>query len=374
MNNTKAKIAFLTFHNALNYGAILQSYALQVKLNELGYKNLIINYSNRYIDSQYPTIFRLFLSFKFIKLFKLLFSLFFFPQRYKRIQKRNAKLIKFIKKNLKLTDKVSGKKLFIKINQFNTVIIGSDQVWNFELTNYDLNYLLNINFNQSIRRISYASSFGNNDYIKKFKAIYFKYLSNFNALSLREESSCNLLQSELGINSTHVIDPTLLLDKNDYEKLIINFKRTINLPEKFILIYLVAEPDLLIQRAINLSKKLNIPIITISLLKKYPEIFYIPDCGIEEFLLIISKAYIIFSTSYHGIMFSLIFNKHFLYELSNNNSNTNIRIIDAAEQFSFSAQQILKNTDPNFEIDWERINALIRQRKQYSVDFLTKNI
>lgn len=189
------KIAILTFHNACNYGAFLQAKAL---LEFIGAKDnveaYIIDYKNKNIIEDYSI--------------KSIFSL---KQNLRTTFLKMLRIIDILKRN-KIFEQYQKETFnMIKIDEINNlkidkVIVGSDQVWNFELTDYDMNYFLP--FVKSECRVSYSASAGSIKEDDETKKIYEKYLNEFNAISVREKELANLINTlEINKKAITCLDP-----------------------------------------------------------------------------------------------------------------------------------------------------------------------
>lgn len=293
----KKNIGILTFHNAENYGAVLQAYALKNYLqkkesfsnvNIIDYKNPLVEFSYKYFNS---------LSF------------------YK--SKGIRKFISFSLQLIHLPNKIKKKKIFRKFNteyletknsffnEYDIIIYGSDQIWNPIITNNDLVY-----FGKSFngKKISYAASDGGELDITDD---IFTYLSDFSKISCREKSLADKLLLKFS-NISIVSDPVFLLSKDDW---INNFSKK-PLINNYILIYKIAENFDLEDEAIKFAKKFNKTIIQIVYSKSIKKIFsfnqkYISAITPNEFVGYFAFADYIFTTSFHGTAFSIILEKDF---------------------------------------------------------------
>lgn len=210
----KMKIGILTFHSQLNYGGVLQCWALQTALEKMGHQVVIIDRwldpNNWYLNRGYPD------SFWKLKKKTILRSLLGLgdDRFFKRIQSTRL----FIAEKLHLTSyhfyewSEAPKDLGVDI-----VVVGSDQVWN--LSWCEARFYLLENAPPQLRRISYAASIGLPELPSELISVFQTSLANFEVISCREKEACDICK-RLGFEATHVVDPTLLLDKNDWLKLV----------------------------------------------------------------------------------------------------------------------------------------------------------
>lgn len=353
------KVCTLTHHTVPNYGAILQAYALQKILDKLEINNEILNYRSERVERAY---YRSFFKCKGIKE-KIKFFL------YYKSRKKYKKFDQFVNKNLKLSN-IYLKEDLEKANKYYDLFIsGSDQVWNLRIHQGDTTYMLDF-VNDDEKKSSYAASFGYEFIPENFLDISKKLISRYKYLLVREKSGERIIKDmHISKKVKIVSDPTILLEKDDYSKFVNNDKE-----EEYILFYDLLGSIKLKQFTKRLAeeKKMVIKCINTSYKKEkdMENLFY---AGPHEFLNLIAKAKYVVTSSYHGIIFSLIFNKCFFYGLNDKVLNNNSRIIDLAEYIGFSSQNV-DQTDINFNINYEKINEKIEKFRNYSIDILKQMI
>ena len=351
------KIGILTFHNAENYGAVLQAYALKTYLQQ--YKSFsffdIIDYKSPLIE----------LSYKYINSWS----------SYK--SKGLKKIISFLLQLFYLPNKIEKKKIFKKFdtdwlksvdndfNEYNSIIYGSDQIWNPTLTDDDLIYF---GKNYNGKKISYAASDGGElDLTDKIVT----YLKEFYRISCREKSLSDKLMKKLNSVST-VCDPVFLLSKEDW---INKFAHKPSI-DNYVLIYKISENLDLDKEAVKFAKKNNKKVVQIVYSKSIKKIFcfnqkIVSAISPNEFVGYFAYADFIFTTSFHGTAFSIILEKDF-YTLSFNKRSE--RITDLLKEVGLENRFV--NTTPEYdEIESHKICYLeVSDRKdQYvnkSMDFL----
>ena len=192
----------------------------------------------------------------------------------------------------------------INENEYDILMVNSDQTWNkYDEHFYDYGFL-KFAENWNIPRFAYAASYG--DYWilnKKDKKIVKKLLKKFIGISVREKSAVEILQKNFGVKSIHVLDPTLLLDSKDYLELIRDYKSNININENYIFSYIVGRTQPIYNIVNKIGAKLNDNVRFLLLNNK---------TSIENFIYLISNCKAVISNSYHGTIFSIIFNKPFI--------------------------------------------------------------
>ena len=276
------KTGTITFHWANNYGAVLQSYALQQFLVKSGYDTEIINY----IPLR-------------VKLIQIITDI--KNGKSGELEKRRN-IEKFRKRELLLSKKKysSNRSLFKCVDNYSAVICGSDQIWNPSFTlgaegKPTLSYFLNF-VNNGAKKIGYAVSFGTEKLPDKMKNIVYPEIESFSAIGVREQSAKNIL-SEVYKDAEIVLDPTLLLERDAYERLLV--EKTFNSQKVFC--YILHNNQKIANEICEYVKSF------------YKEEYNSQSCkpafGIYEWLYNIKNSEIVVTNSFHGVVFSVIFHK-----------------------------------------------------------------
>lgn len=335
------KIAIITFHNAINYGAILQSFALQSFLNEK-YDCEVLDYQCDKIVNNY----KYFYNIKSLK--NIITSIIKFPFAFLK----NKRFKKFIKKNIKM----SSKKYYS--NNVNTAddiydcfITGSDQVWNLNITNNDMAYFLNFT---SKKKLSYAASNGKKEMSEEDFSIVKKYLKEFNYLSVREMDLQNDLSKKMNKNIDKVLDPVFLLEKKQWSKLL----PAKGISQKYILIYILHEESIY-EIASKMSKILNMQIICIQNNYKRPiKAKYKIGVGINEFLRLINDAEYVITDSFHGTALSIVFRKNLRIVMKTTNIAANTRLQSLIDEFDLNDNVVSLDSSNNQLIASTKYNEI----------------
>lgn len=282
------KIGILTHPLEVNYGGILQAYALSTVLKEMGHKVEVLN--RKYDKPLYKRL-----------LIQLLTTFGF--ARY-----NNPKYIhlrKFVSDNINYSRSFYNSLQLhkhVKQHGFNAVIVGSDQVWRSDYAmSFGFDYFLDF-VPTGISRISYAASFGLSDWLytpeqtKRIKEL----LNTFKATSVRETSGKLLCVDNLNINPKVVLDPTLLLTAEHYSK--ISSPRQLSAP--YIFVYWLGTDEEK-QKALSKFTLSEYKLVDISLRGESPLM------PVEDWLSYIKYAEHVVTDSFHGCVFSIIFEKPF---------------------------------------------------------------
>lgn len=362
------KVGVITFHNAMNYGATLQTYALQKALTKLGTEAAVINYHTEPIDVLYLPARADTLGKKLMFAFSPDFRRKIREQKYK-YQRYHAFLNKYIKIEGNYTQYSELEKT---PPLYDAYITGSDQVWNVEHTGgFDGAYLLD--FVKKGRRISYAASIGS-DYIPfQYKSQFEKSLEKFDAISVREQEGVKAVSQVCSKKAEIVLDPTLLLQREDYNEILVEKKR----PYKYILVYMMETNKSMISLVNSISSTMGLPIIQrrqVSFFNNEADSFYTDTPG--EFIGEILNAEYVITNSFHGTVFSIMYEKPFISML---HSSTGSRVTDLLESLGLDEHIIRTASDfktmSQFEIkDKAALRERIDKLAGKSMDFLKKSL
>ena len=366
------KIGIITFHAAHNYGSVLQAFATQYEVDKLAdCQSEIINYRLK-TQKEFYSLFHFKLGFKtFVRDIVLL-------PFHKDRKKRYDKFEKFIKENYRLTSEEYNNNDDINSirDKFDICITGSDQTWNINVpeimaTDRD-NFLPYLLAGFKAKKISYASCIGNmtkSDLIK-----YAKYFEDYKYLSTREKVSAGLLHEVTNLNVRDVLDPTLLLNKDEWTQFFDSTRRIDNDYLLFYSVYGHSKSKEWIKYIIPFAKKNNLKVVCITpffpVLSK--EVINIIDAGPFDFLNYFYNAKIILTDSFHGTAFSINFRKPF-YTLGNKYWKEDIRKKDLLIKFNLEnriindqSELLNKNCD-NIIYDEKLINNEILMSKKFLI-------
>jgi hypothetical protein len=373
----KLNIAILTQPLKNNYGGIIQNYALQKVLSNMGHQTVTINRKSG--DSR-PKIKIL------VSLFKALFLKYILKQKkpthldYNKIAEHNYI---FLSKYINLSPVIESTSIlaeYFNIENFNAVVVGSDQVWrpvySPNIFNYFLDFLQNT---PSIKKVAYAASFGTEEweYTTEQSNVCSKLIQQFDGVAVREVSGIKLCSENLNRNdAVSVLDPTLLLNAEDYSVLIGQPKKKIGL---FTYVLDVSvEKNKFIS---NCSLDLNLEIhtnqakykITSSEGKKMED-YVIPP--IEGWLQGFRDAEFVITDSFHGTVFSILNQKPFFAIINKGRGAS--RFESLLSQLGLGDRLIydVNNVDisqVNKSIDYLKVNQKLELMRNESFYFLKNN-
>lgn len=354
----KDKIATITFHRALNCGAVLQTYALQKYINKLKKDSEVIDYRCKKIENSY----RLFQKTMGIK--STISLILYLPIRLVKKHKFN----KFKREYLKVSKKCSSDNELKMISQeYKSIIVGSDQVWNLEITGQDMAYFLD--FCNDDKRIAYAASVGNYTSFVEKQELYKKDLSNFKGISVREKTVSDQLSNSLGREIHTVVDPVFLLNKEEWESMI--QKKTEKSP--YVFAYCLHEKKVY-EETKRIADNKHIPIVCVPSNLRCPiKGKIIRTMGPIEFLSRIKNAEYVVTDSFHAVAFSIIFNKKFIPVLKSEYKELNERIISLIDLCGLNA--LFSQKEYFYEqFDYSDVNRRLKVEIDKSKLFLQKYI
>ncbi|MBP3308783.1 MAG: polysaccharide pyruvyl transferase family protein [Clostridia bacterium] len=355
------RIGIITFHRALNYGALLQAYALREALKACGAETSVIDYRNPIIENMYsyPSLFQR----KGLKS-KMKYIL------QGGAEKRRRSKFEFFRKqflNLGDNDYYTGEDISKSLEHFDKFITGSDQVWNYDAHNFDKNYLLSF-VGDKKKKFSYAASFGVSQLPEKYMEDYKAHLSDFSACSVREEQGLDIL-NELGITSGRVdVDPTMLLTKNDW---ISNFKIS-EKSGKYIFVYYFELTNTMKEYIERLATNTGCSVVLVGNPIKSPlkcKCKFLRTADPVEFISALANSTYVVTNSFHGTALSIILNKTFYVELLKKQSKVNSRIENILKLFSLE-DRIISDSLNDFQINWEEVNDKMAKMRKISLAYL----
>lgn len=331
-----ARIGIITYHRAYSYGARLQAYATATYLNSIGHLAEVIDYSD-IGEGPRPGI-----SLKSAKTFiKTIVS---YICSIPNEDKRRDRFRYFLENYIPLSSHryFFNENLESLENNYDFIITGSDQVWCPQINLGDLNFLLTF-VKDKKKKLSYAGSFGVSHLEEEDFLRYKNCLSTFNHITVREEEAQDLVFQMLGFKPEIVLDPTFLLPVEHWNKIAVNpLKRK----DKYILCFKILSVNPVYYDLIEkLNKETGYKVIHIDTSYRYKHVKgkLFSTAGPLEFLGLIRDAEIIVTNSFHGTVFSILFNKSFYTVLNDNGKNS--RLTTLAGKFGLLNRLISTSND-----------------------------
>ncbi len=300
------RIGILTFHEADSYGAVLQAYALQTVLERLGAESELVTFRKDPAkvgkNPSNPMI-----------------------RHLLDESKKRAQIFCSFREDYLHLSRPFSKDEYARVNaMYDRFLAGSDQIWNFSISAVDERYFLP--FASANKRYSYAASFGGMQIPEKMKPWCAKQLAGFAGLSVREERGRALIKELTNRDALVCPDPTLLLTREDWERIAVPPRE-----RPYALLFLLQYNKEFADAAESWAKERNMAlrVVTAAFM---PRFGFEPWSGIgpAEWLGLISGASAVFTNSFHGAAFSLLFRKPLCVgllegELQNRNGRLTIR-------------------------------------------------
>lgn len=360
-------VGILTFHKAINYGAVLQAHALRTAVESLDRSCSVLHYAGEKMEKESRALYFP----RHTSLVDRLLYIYRLPMRTATVRKFN----RFLKEHLHLSHtKVIGQSGLESLSDdYHALIAGSDQVFNYTGTGEDFHYYLEF-ARQGVKRIAYAPSFGLTEIDEAHRERVKAALERFDALSVREETGANLVEDLLGQRPVQVCDPTFLLKKEQWEQLCISPKRK----KPYVLVYSFGSRHLE-KVARELAAPIGAQVVNIN--RSLPLCFdgkgirnaYAP--GPREFLGLIREAEMVVTNSFHGMALSILLEKEF-YTFTNHYANsaaTNNRFDTLANRLGLTDR--IYRADAAVErhpVDYQAVSKAVDAWRREGYDFLSQ--
>jgi hypothetical protein len=373
-------VGIVTFHESENYGTVLQAFALQESIKALGYNSEIINYQrdSELIVKKVNFIERVIRGIVAYKGFKVVYL----PRIKKYSRNKTDKFHVFRKQRLNYSlDNYKNYDDFKKTKDYYCCYVcGSDMIWSSDRSKDVSVYFLN--FAIEDKRISYAPSFGSNKISEENEQIYTEYLKKMRFISCREKSGVDLIKKLTNRDAKLVIDPTLLVSKKKWIEIFSIDSYKSQAP--YVLCYLFEGMTKDLKSNVEFIKqKLNLEVRFIPMSAND----FIADSksssrgvGPVEFVQLFKNAEFVLTNSYHGLIFSLIFNIPF-YVIKRNKKGHWAQFEDRLEsllvKLNFS-DRLIESTktlkENELSMDFKDANDLLEDMRQYSLNYLETSI
>lgn len=356
------KIGIYTIHADNNYGAMFQAYGTLKALQKLGHDPELVHlYSleeekrneNKLVSPQIKSIIT-----------------YLYARLNKKVRLKHKRFKEF-HTNMKLSKRYySLDEIHNTPPEYDIHLVGSDQVWNLErgFNNY---YFLDF-LDEGEKKISFASSFGTSKIDEKHSETLKSMLSSFNAIAVREDDGVNIIKQTTGLVASQVMDPTFLLDTNEWADLATD-ERIIK--EDYIFCYGFdgSEKSNEILKATRQKFGLPLVVVSISLFFPFKVDYFIQEAGPAEFLNLVKNASFVCTSSFHGVAFAIHFRKSFFstkHPTRNSRMNSLLKPLGLIDRQLEKPKEILKMTNEELYIDYTEIELKIEQAKKDSLKWL----
>jgi hypothetical protein len=337
------KVTILTFHTPPNYGALMQTYALQEVFKRIGYNVEIMDYRH----------------------YKINYS--FADKIY------NRRFDHFRKYYLNIGKKTMYNYEDAKDDNFDSdlYVVGSDQVWNPFITG-DSKYIYFFNFLPINKQmISYAASFGvtewrfDNDETQNIKRL----LARFSLVTVREESGVKLCNEQLGVSADCVLDPTLLL--GDFDSLVSSNSLREN---NHIVAFLFNHNPEVYNMLRGLKAQYKVPVKLLNWLRPVRGLSNIVYPGIKTWIKSIAEAQLIITDSFHGMCFSILYQRQFIVLIAHKDRVTRIenvlKLLGLKDRLFYSYSEVLEDSRWKQKINYQDVNSILKLERNRVMDLL----
>lgn len=352
------KIGILTQPLTTNYGGILQNYALQTILKQLGYNDVLTIDYGKYTWAEWfkDTI--------KITVKKILRRDAHYKSMPFLVAKAQIPLRRFVHDRISLTvPRIDWptRRIF-KRYKFDALIVGSDQVWRPCYNSHSIEDMyLQFAKDTHIKRLAYAASFGTDswEYTEEQTLRCSTLAKKFDAISVREDSGVPLCRKYLGVDSDHLLDPTMLLNASDYAELCENVAKR----GPFVFAYILDEDTSNLREIEAFANSKGLPLLVKSAGPNLNE-----EDSVELWLSYFRDASYVITDSFHGMVFSIIFNKDFAVLGNMHRGNSRFESLLRVLNLSSCLLECLQ--DFCFNIEWNNINSIISTKREMSIKWL----
>lgn len=353
------KIGIVTYHRTLNYGAVMQSLATRFVLEEMGHEVYYVDYWPDYHKEMYELFpKKRFKKFDFLHKVNFLRLLLLY---YKSKKRRIENFEKFFRTHIypychPIDD------------SYDVVIYGSDQIWRKQksLGAYNPFYFAK-NELKTKRHISYAASMGILPGNEADKEIVKELVSHLDKISVREEDLRQLLLSLGYDNISLSLDPTLLLSSSEWDKHLPTEEYT---GKKYAIVYLFESNPFNMKEVRRFTEDRGLKLIILRGFATTKETeTNITSAGPYEFIRLIKNAEYVFSASFHGLAFSIIYGKQFFVSFKSNagRAKSLLKVIGCLERLIVPQRSIPQNLPP---VDYEKVSKILMANKEESINYL----
>ncbi len=361
------KASVITMHRIYNYGSVLQTYATQKILENIGLNCEIIDYISPY-RAKKP----LFLEYPPRLEGKKLKKSIYYMAKLPSFMLKDITFGGFIKKYLHLSKKqyITNEDIMADPPVADIYITGSDQVWNSKYNHgVDGSYYLNFT-GTGAKKIAFVASFGKSSLSENEMNEIKPMLEEYSSISVREDSAVSIL-SKMGISGTCIIDPTLQLHKEEW--LALSSRRLVK--NRYLLLFLLYNEDNgATEYAKKIAREKGLKLIKLSWELKKPKgvdklFTHRPP---QDFLSLFANADFIVTNSFHGVAFSINLNREFVFVPR---SEFNDRIMSLLRKTGLENRVVSDDKDliiSNKMIDYEYVNRVLEHERKTADEFLSE--
>lgn len=302
------KVGILTFHCAHNYGAVIQAFCVQEFFKQMGHDVYVIDYRPDYLTKSYKVNFEMSNRWKLSPI-NFAKSIIYNLYNYNKAKSRYNRFEKFINTRLNLIEYDTS-----KLDTLDVFVFGGDQIWNPNITGGKIDKVFFGDFQSAKAKIliSLAASAGSYQFSSDESKYLDKQLSLFHKVFVREENLVEQIRSKTSVTTELTLDPTFLIESDTLKTLAV----TPGVKEKYVLLFRFFDNNTAYSKAKGLAEAKRLKLIEVLYgfrnkgLKKND---IISNCSPEKLLGYFFNAEYVVTTSFHGVAFSIIFQKRFFF-------------------------------------------------------------
>ena len=375
------KVCVVTWYGRTNYGTNLQAFALLHKLQLLGYDAKMNGVITRTIDyKKHPVMLANKIARKVKRKFVIVSSDAFVQPSIETTSEfglQKKAFDQFYHDNFPKLSSVGLSEWNNVCKEYAAFIVGSDQVWNPYF--FNPTYMLDFVVDSAIRKVAYAPSVGVTEIPRRFKKIYRRLLKDFIAISVREYSAKELISELVKIPVQVVVDPTLLLDANEWSAIANEISGVDR--RQYIICYFVGNRKTYWDyvRKVADATGYDVLLIPIEGNECPSDINVVYEAGPREFVWLIQNSAMVITDSFHASVFSIIFHKEFylLKRFSDESKiSQNDRLYNLLSEYNLSDRIIEDETffNRSSNMDYEKVERVLEKRRKESTEFLVNSI
>lgn len=360
------KIGIITYHRSNNYGAQLQAYAMCHFLQKMAHEAEVIDCNTIGVGPIFMwSLGSLRAIFGSIR--NNFLSLVSERKRYRLFNEFSRNMIGLSKPSY---TKVELNKA---CKNYDYIITGSDQVWHPMICEGNTRFFLDLPIPDN-RKIAYAPSFGVSEYSKEEVDEYMPLISKIGHLSVREESGRRMIKKYTGRDAKIVIDPTMLLTRADWDKILIPAKY-----KKYLFYFTILdEPNGTDGLVRKIAHEKGLEIVRIGTVRDIMKRGFINAraSGPQQFLGLVRDADFVVTTSFHGTVFSILYEKQFFCVLNNNDRNSRMETLLCGLGLDSRMIRNIHNCKISKVsiINYQDVNARLAELRDESMQFLNNSI
>lgn len=368
MREYKNKVGIFTFHESLNFGALLQAYALQKAIEKLDCDVTIIDYHSR--KKAYAYTWKYSANKTWKQNIISLLSIGFYSKRIKYTENYSNRFLA-VSKTEYTEDNLE------EIEQADTKFVcGSDQVWNLYNTKEDWTYFLPF-VEKRESRIAYGASTGVTEVENKYRERFIAEVRKFGSVSVRGKQEAAMIKEYCSMEPQIVLDPTLLLRVSDWNKVESAWKQS----KKYIFLYTLGWGRKALESVKKIALQEKLPVVVpvfdiksyfISIKYGFQGVVLSP----QDYLAAVRHAECVFTDAYHGIIFSIVYHKPFWVLPKKEQHDTGSRIDDFLEMTGLMERKLsgIDGFNSQKAINYQEIDRILDKEKKHSISYLQKSL